>query len=344
MVNRSVSVILPTYNRAFLLRRALASVLPQLEKGDEVIVVDDGSTDDTERVIKSKTGPIKYIRTENHGAGAARNRGIAEACGYYVAFVDSDDQWLPGKLLLQRSFMDINGDILFCFTDFRVQTRSGRIIPFAARTWHHDNRSWSKILGDDRTTSGTGEMPSGTKDYRFFKGDLYLSQLMANYINVNTMLVRREQAGDALHFAEDTETFEDWECHARLAGRGKCAYIEVETIVQHGHFGKRLTDANEMVCAQSRLKIVERVWGQDREFRKRYEHEYTKIRDDQLGTVAENLILSGKSKKASSYVDNMTNPPLSLRVLTRLPEGLVNSSVNMGRKLKRTLHSLLASV
>ncbi len=79
MSKSSISVIVPTYNRAHLLGRAIASVLMQLEDGDELIVVDDGSTDRTEEMIAPYGDRIRYILTDNQGAGAARNRGVSEA-------------------------------------------------------------------------------------------------------------------------------------------------------------------------------------------------------------------------------------------------------------------------
>ncbi len=337
MKKRPVSVVLPTYNRAYLLRRALTSVLQQIEDGDEIIVVDDGSTDETEDVVKSKPGPIRYFKTENRGAGAARNRGVAEAKGYYIAFVDSDDQWLPGKIALQRAFMNAREDVLSCFTDFRVQTRSKNTIAFAAKTWHRDKRSWDEILGPGEKISGAVKLPDEYDDFKVYVGDLYLAELKANYINVNTLLVRREEAGDAIRFAEDTETFEDWECHGRLAGSGKCAYLEVETVVQFGHEGVRLTDADPRTCAESRLKIIERVWGEDADFRKGHEDEYLRVRDEQLAIVAEDLIRSGESRRAGEFVGRMTNPPMGLRVLSHLPGGLVNQTISIGKRLKRTI-------
>lgn len=95
--NPLVSVIIPTYNRAHLVNRAVHSVLSQTWQDFEIIVVDDDSTDNTEEVIKGFNDPrIRYIRHEqNHGASTARNTGIRAAHGEYTAFLDSDDEWLP---------------------------------------------------------------------------------------------------------------------------------------------------------------------------------------------------------------------------------------------------------
>lgn len=98
-----VTVVIPTFNRAHLITRALRSVLTQTFTAWEVIVVDDGSEDDTEAVIRSLRDPrIRYCRQpENRGQSAARNRGMGEARGEFIAFLDSDDDWLPEKLELQ---------------------------------------------------------------------------------------------------------------------------------------------------------------------------------------------------------------------------------------------------
>jgi glycosyltransferase involved in cell wall biosynthesis len=105
---RSVSVIIPTYNRAHSIGEAIKSVLEQdIENCRiEIIVIDDGSTDCT-RDIVTELGPnIRYIYQENGGAGAARNRGIKEATGDWIAFLDSDDRWLPYKLSLQFKILE----------------------------------------------------------------------------------------------------------------------------------------------------------------------------------------------------------------------------------------------
>ncbi|MCA1407072.1 glycosyltransferase family 2 protein [Ensifer sp. IC3342] len=104
-MNADVSVILPTFNRTRSLAAAMASVLSQSYENLELIVVDDGSTEDVEGVVRSFCDPrVKYVRrVKNGGAAAARNTGLAEARGNYIAFQDSDDIWLPGKLMRQIS-------------------------------------------------------------------------------------------------------------------------------------------------------------------------------------------------------------------------------------------------
>jgi glycosyltransferase involved in cell wall biosynthesis len=90
-----VSVVVPTYNRANVVRASIESVLRQSHANVEVVVVDDGSTDDTQRVVESYGAPVRYLYQANSGVSAARNLGFASARGEFIALLDSDDQFLP---------------------------------------------------------------------------------------------------------------------------------------------------------------------------------------------------------------------------------------------------------
>lgn len=111
-----VTVILPTYNRAATIKRACMSVLNQTYRNLELIVVDDGSTDETKRILERiHDDRLFYIHQVNSGACTARNNGIDHAHGEYIAFQDSDDEWLPNKLERQMEVMRyVNADIVFC--------------------------------------------------------------------------------------------------------------------------------------------------------------------------------------------------------------------------------------
>jgi len=102
-----VSVIIPTYNRKDLLKRALNSVLNQTYENMEILVIDDASSEDIESVIKEfEDNRIRYIQhSNNRGAPAARNTGIKKSTGEYIAFLDSDDQWMPAKIEIQMEAM-----------------------------------------------------------------------------------------------------------------------------------------------------------------------------------------------------------------------------------------------
>ncbi len=97
----TISVIIPSYNRAHLLNRALDSVLAQSRTADEIILIDDGSTDETAKLMQANYPQVRYLHQKNSGVSAARNRGIQAAKGEWIALLDSDDEWLPDKLAIQ---------------------------------------------------------------------------------------------------------------------------------------------------------------------------------------------------------------------------------------------------
>jgi glycosyltransferase involved in cell wall biosynthesis len=134
----TVSIIIPTYNREHVLGRAVQSVLAQTYQDFELIIVDDGSTDNTEKLVKSFTSEkIRYIQhRENKGVAAARNTGIRSAKGDYIAFQDSDDEWLPEKLEKQmRAFATAPPEVGIVYTGFlMITTKKREYKPSAAVT------------------------------------------------------------------------------------------------------------------------------------------------------------------------------------------------------------------
>ena len=146
-----VSVIIPTYNRAKTIERAVDSVLAQTWKELEVIVVDDGSTDQTNEVLKAYGDKIRVIHRQNGGASAARNTGIKAATGEIISFLDSDDEWLPSKTerqvnLLQRTE---SSGVGCCVCNARMLFSSGTITSFQTAGLHPAQREgiWSQPRG-----------------------------------------------------------------------------------------------------------------------------------------------------------------------------------------------------
>lgn len=123
-----VSVIIPTYNRAYCLAEAIESVLSQTFQDFELIVVDDGSTDATARIICSYKERLRYIRQDNAGVSAARNAGIRAATGDWIAFLDSDDQWLPEKLAVQIEALRAYPTGVAHMVDVLIELPEGKLI------------------------------------------------------------------------------------------------------------------------------------------------------------------------------------------------------------------------
>lgn len=325
----SLSVVLPTFNRAHLLRRALESVRSQIEANDEIIVVDDGSTDTTESVVcGSGDQRIRYVRQAKAGAGAARNRGVREARGDLIAFQDSDDEWLPGKAALQRQFLASRPDILFCFTDLGRDFAGKRHPLLRGGLWHQDARDWDKILAP----------PIRYLDCDVYIGDLYHGSMYHNYFSIICTMVRRKEAGNAIHFAEGVATFEECECFGRLSGRGRCAFLDRIGALQHKHTGPRITDADWAERAESRLTVLQNVWGADAQFLAQHGEEYRALVNQVRLAKVRGLIVLGKPREARAEIRSLTGVPFLYRAAARIPASVIHPLV----AVRRSVHNLFA--
>ena len=136
MIEKSpiVSVIIPTYNGSKSISATIESVLNQTFKDFEIIVVDDGSTDDTTVVLKQYKNRIHYFRKSNGGPASARNLGLRNARGKYIAFLDHDDIWLPSKLTIQTECMENHSDVGLVYSDIYEEVEGKRSLSY------YDNR------------------------------------------------------------------------------------------------------------------------------------------------------------------------------------------------------------
>jgi glycosyltransferase involved in cell wall biosynthesis len=139
-----VSVIIPTYNSVQYLTAAIESVLEQTFKDYEILVIDDGSTDNTSEAVKCYGEIVRYIYQENGGVSVARNRGIKESKGKYVAFLDADDTWLPNKLERQIETLTCNLEYKFCFSDFLAVSED--LQPLEMKRLRLENSAISDLL------------------------------------------------------------------------------------------------------------------------------------------------------------------------------------------------------
>jgi hypothetical protein len=311
-----ITIVVPTYNRAHLLGRALRSIVEQREEGDEIVVVDDGSTDDTERVVASCSG-VRYERVAHGGAGKARNAGVSMARHGMVGFLDSDDELIPGTLACKRALMSARPDVVFCFSNFSGQPVDGPLKAGCVIDWSHDFRDWSDILAPGVPLSNLAPQ-SCAFDPLVHVGSMYRALMTAGYVSVNTAMVNRSVAGDALVFPEDVPTYEDWECFGRLAGRGPCAFLAFDSAIQHGHQGSRLTDASALVRVRSRLTILERVWGRDPAFLARHGDEFARVCAAQRLLGAKLMLLAGRQADARAFLKDVPGGPLWARIARRV--------------------------
>lgn len=139
-----MSVIIPTYNREKYVAKAIDSVLSQKFEDYEIIVVDDGSTDNTKETLRGFKDKIKYIYQDNSGVSAARNTGIRHASGEWLAFLDSDDEWMPDYLLTQFEKVNQNPRICMQTTDCLITELNGKM-----ETYFNMNGSLAELKGKD---------------------------------------------------------------------------------------------------------------------------------------------------------------------------------------------------
>jgi len=141
----SLSVVIPTYNRASFLEETIDSVLAQTFQRFELIVVDDGSTDGTQEILSGYGEKIRVITQANQGPSAARNRGIEEAKGEWIAFLDSDDAWKPDKLKKQIQFITDHPETKICQTE-ELWIRNGKRVNPRKKHEMHSGWIYEKCL------------------------------------------------------------------------------------------------------------------------------------------------------------------------------------------------------
>jgi glycosyltransferase involved in cell wall biosynthesis len=214
-----VSVVIPAYNRAASIGAAIDSVLRQTFTDFELVVVDDGSTDDTLAAARRITDPrLRVIAApHNMGAAGARNLGVAEARGTWIAFQDSDDEWLPEKLAKQMARLATPADSTTGSTNW-VACYCG-LLTVGALNARPGERTALRYVPD----------PS----VKPVEGDILESLLVRNLISTQTLMVRRDLFLALGCFDEETTPIEDWDLAVRLACRGPIAFVDEPLVHQH---------------------------------------------------------------------------------------------------------------
>lgn len=192
----SISVVIPTYNRAHCIGAAIDSVLAQTFPACEVIVVDDGSTDDTRERVEAYGRQVRYLFQQNAGVSSARNAGLRAARGDWIAFLDSDDEWIPEKLALQAAESKVHPGLLAHLVDCVVDdVAGGKRSIFEIRGMAAEFASAPLLRRPIRAVLACCFFPSG-------------------------WLVRRAAIEDAGFFDEGLEVYEDVDLLGRIALRG----------------------------------------------------------------------------------------------------------------------------
>ncbi|MDH5218656.1 MAG: glycosyltransferase, partial [Gammaproteobacteria bacterium] len=202
----SVSVVIPSFNRVETLQRALASVLSQTRVADEVIVVDDGSTDSTAEMIINNFPDVVYLYQTNRGVSAARNLGITHASSDWIALLDSDDEWLPEKLQRQLALLEnspeLSNELKVCHTE-EIWVRNGKRV-------------------------------NQMKKHEKAGGWIYQRCLPICAMSPSSIVIHRAVFEKVGLFDEDLPACEDYDLWLKICSRYPVAYIEEPQIVKYG--------------------------------------------------------------------------------------------------------------
>jgi glycosyltransferase involved in cell wall biosynthesis len=233
-----VSVVIPTYNRAHILGRSLGSVLAQTFQDFEVIVVDDGSTDNSEEIVRSfSDARVRYLRHEsNKGGSAARNTGIRAAKGQYVAFQDSDDEWLPEKLAIQ----------LEAFKTSKLEHLGVVTCPLFGA---HDGKL-------DETPRSKGN----SKDGWVYK-DLLTRRFVVG-VGTPTLLVRRDAITEANLFDESLPRDEDWDFVLRLSRDWQVQSVDAPLMIVHYRSGSSVSQSTDTRTLEAAEWIISKYYNE----------------------------------------------------------------------------------
>lgn len=297
-----VSVIIPTYNRSGLLLEAVDSVLNQTYRDFEIIVVDDGSTDDTKKQMGRYSGKITYIKQHNAGVNAARNHAISATHSEYIALLDNDDRWLNFKLELQVALLEQHRDVGFVFSDFMISKESGIEIRSGLRTWHPPQHAWNKIFDTKQRYSFKNlSVPHIDPDAEFdiYRGDIYYPSLFAPYVLPSTALVRRRCLDPDIRLVDHDPTCGDWDFFSRLSHRYSSLYLDMETTVNRSHEDAvRLTRLPQHLQLARRLDMIERVWKRDDLFYSSHQQEVDVLEDALLLKLAAHQTMNNDKRAA----------------------------------------------
>lgn len=296
MSSPAVSVIVPTYNRQALLPRALDSVVAQTFDNWEIVLVDDGSTDGTEDVAARYQQRLKerfiYIRQLNLGSSRARNRGIDACNGRFVAFLDSDDEFLPTKLERQLELFDLRPDLGLVYSDYAFVDLDGVRHESAFDTTH--------------PTARTVPYESVGPCLCVCKGDLFDVLIRAYFISTIVGMVRREVLGTSVRFPVDQIFGEEWLFYLTVAKSCRAGFVDEPLSVYHYQRGSlsRTDKRRNARCYHNLLRAIHNTFDD-------LSHEQRRAVRRNLGRLGRQLGCS--AYRAGHYADALAHFAESFR-------------------------------
>jgi len=247
----TVSVVIPTFNRASYLQRAIDSVVAQTFADWEIVLIDDGSTDDTQRVAEEYAQLLHerfmYIRQSNHGSSHARNCGIEASSGKFIAFLDADDEYLPHKLERQIELFTKCPELGMVYGDYAYVDLDGV---------RHESAFDTKC-GQARAVKAELVEPGL---YRC-NGSLFDCLLREYFIATIVGMVRREVLADCIRFPEDVRYAEEWLFYLDVARRCRAGFVDEPLCLHHfvkGSLARSNASANTACFVETLGAVAER--------------------------------------------------------------------------------------
>jgi glycosyltransferase involved in cell wall biosynthesis len=229
----TISVVIPAYNAGRLIRETLESVVAQSIRPMEIVVVDDGSTDDTYEAVSQFGEKVSCIRQANGGLASARHAGIAAAKGDLIALMDADDLCEPDRLLVQAAYMVEFPDVALCATGFSAFDENGTMSDSFASSYYGTIGGSPNGLDDIYPVREAFrvalEMPLSKEEYRSmttYRGNVYERLALGNFLHPPTLMVRRELVRQEGNYDLASRSMCDWDWLIRLSRSGQVGYID----------------------------------------------------------------------------------------------------------------------
>ncbi len=262
--NGLVSVIIPTYNCAEFIGSAVSSILEQTYRNLEVIVVDDGSSDKTCEVLNDFRNLICYIKQENQGVSVARNKGIEQAQGAFVAFLDADDMWLPRKLEIQIRILTMCNNVAGLFTDFSKISSEGRTISRRGLTSHYgifqrEHLRPEFLFSESGVVDIQNQCSSNDGKVLFYYGNIFSYLYLGNFISTPSVILRRDAIDSVGEFATWLRTQEDYHYWLRLAERYLLGYVDAPLVAIRTRSNQLTAKEQRLEIAYKSLEVVEEI-------------------------------------------------------------------------------------
>lgn len=259
-----ISVVIPSYNYAHLILESLESAFAQTFTDYEVIVIDDGSTDNTREILKPYDGRITYHYQQNQGIAAARNTGTRLARGKYITYLDADDIWHPDNLRIKHEILSRYPELGGVFSDFLIFSASGVSHPRGTKELYPFFRRTGMDFKDMFQQCGEVSLDEA-RTAIVYRGNVFDSLFWGNFILPTTMLVNRSFVLKAGDFRPHMRNQEDYEYWLRFARHHSLAYVD-EVLAQYRRHPQQNTDHSKI--EQMISAVLEIIDAYEEEFRR----------------------------------------------------------------------------